>query len=50
MTNYADFAYYTGTYEGAVIDASSFDLYAARATQKIKLYTFNRIDDDNIPD
>lgn len=50
MTNYADYAYYTDTYEGAVIDAASFDLYAARATQKIKLYTFNRIVDDNIPD
>lgn len=50
MTNYADYAYYTGTYEGAVIDTASFDLYAARATQKIKIYTFNRIVDDNIPD
>ena len=50
MTNYADYAYYTDTYGGAVIDTASFDLYAARATQKIKLYTFNRIVDDNIPD
>ena len=50
MTNYADYAYYTDTYGGAVIDTASFDLYAARATQTIKLYTFNRIADDNIPD
>ena len=50
MTTYADYAYYTDTYKGAVIDAASFDLYARKATQKIKLYTFNRIADDNIPD
>ena len=50
MTNYADFAYYTGTYGGAVIDTASFDLLALKATQKIKLYTFNRIADDNIPE
>jgi len=50
MTNYADYAYYTGTYKGAVIDAASFDSYAAKATQTIKLHTFNRIRDNNIPD
>jgi len=50
MTNYANYAYYTDTYEGAVIDTASFPLYAGKATQKIKLYTFNRIADDNIPD
>lgn len=50
MTNYADYAYYTDTYGGAVIDAASFDLLALKATQKIKLYTFNRIADDNIPE
>ena len=50
MTNYADYAYYTDTYKGAVIDAASFDSYAAKATQTIKLYTFNRIVDDNIPE
>ena len=50
MTNYADYAYYTDTYGGAVIDTASFNLYAGKATQKIKLYTFNRIADDSIPD
>jgi hypothetical protein len=49
MTNYADYAYYTGTYKGAVIDTASFDTYARKATQLIKLHTFNRIKDDNIP-
>lgn len=50
MTTYADYAYYTGTYKGAVIDAASFPLYARKATQKIKLHTFSRISEDNIPD
>lgn len=50
MTNYADFAYYTGTYKGAVIDTASFDQYARKATQEIKKYTFNRIQDGSIPD
>ena len=50
MTNYADYAYYTGTYKGAVIDTASFDLYARKATQTIKKYTFNRVNEDNILD
>jgi hypothetical protein len=50
MTTYADYAYYTDTYKGAVIDAASFPLYARKATQKIKLHTFSRISEDNIPD
>lgn len=50
MTNYADYAYYTDTYGGAVIDTASFKLYACKATQAIKLHTFNRIADDSIPD
>ena len=49
MINYADYAYYTGTYKGAVIDAASFDLYARKATRIIKRYTFSRIQ-DNVPD
>jgi len=47
---YADYAYYTDTYKGAVLDAASFPLYAQKATQMIKLHTFNRIKEDNIPD
>jgi len=51
MTNYADYAYYTDTYKGAVIDtASSFLRYSAKATQTIKLNTFGRVDKDNIPE
>jgi len=48
MTNYADYEYYTGTYKGAVIDAASFDMYALKATQIVKQFTFNRIDINNI--
>lgn len=48
--SYADFDYYTNTYKGAVLDTASFDLYASKATQLIRLHTFNRIKDDNIPD
>ncbi len=50
MTNYADYAYYTGTYKGAVIDTASFELYARKATLEIKKYTFYRIADTDIPD
>ena len=50
MTNYADYAYYTGTYKGVVIDAASFDLYSRQATQEIRKYTFNRVDVEDIPD
>lgn len=50
MTNYADYAYYTGTYKGAVIDTASFDYYSRKATQIIKLHVFGRILDFDIPD
>lgn len=50
MTNYADCAYYTDTYKGAVIDAASFLRYSMKATQEIKLQTFNRVSIDNIPE
>jgi hypothetical protein len=50
MTNYVDYAYYTGTYKGAVIDTASFDLYARKATREIKKYTLNQIPDGIIPD
>ena len=50
MTNYADYAYYTDTYKGAVIDTASFLRYSEKATQTIKLNTFGRVDKDNIPE
>lgn len=50
MTNYADAAYYSDIYKGAVIDTASFNVYAMRSTQVIKVYTFNRIDESSIQD
>lgn len=50
MKSYADSTYYTDTYKGAVIDTASFDLYARKATQKIKLHTFGRVSEDNMPE
>lgn len=50
MINYADYEYYTDTYKGAVLDTASFDINARKATQIIKLHTFDRVEGDNIPD
>lgn len=50
MTNYADAAYYTDTYKGAVLDTASFPRWAMKATLEIKKYSFNRVDDANILD
>ena len=50
MTNFVDYAYYTDTYKGAVLDTASFDLYVRKATQTIKSQTFNMVDENNIPD
>ena len=52
MMNYADSTYYKDTYKGEVIDTSSvnFDKYAIKATQTIIKYTFNRVDENNVPD
>ena len=47
---YADYAYYTDTYKGAVLDAASFPLYAQKATQNIILHTFGRIPENNVPE
>lgn len=48
--NYADYKYYTDTYKGVVLDTASFERYARNATVYIKMLTFNRVDDSNIPD
>ena len=48
MINYADHAYYTEIYKGAVIDAASFDFNSRKATQIIKQHTFNRVHANNI--
>jgi hypothetical protein len=50
MINYADYAFYTDTYEGAVIDTASFNYYARGATMIIGIHTFNRVANDNIPE
>ena len=49
---YADAAFYQNSYlcgRAAVITAA-FDFYARKATQQIKRYTFNHVDESNIPD
>lgn len=51
--SYATYEYYIKEYlqdRQAVIDAASYPFYAQKATQLIKLHTFNRIKEDNIPD
>lgn len=52
MTIYADSDFYEKSFlcgKKAVID-TAFDYYARISTQKIKQYTFDNIDDENIPD
>lgn len=52
MTVYADEKFYKNEYlcgRKAVID-TAFDFYARQATTKIKQYTFDNIDETNIPD
>lgn len=52
MTVYADKEFYKNEYlcgRKAVID-TAFEFYARQATQKIKSYTFDNIDETNIPD
>ena len=53
MTVFADYDFYKKEYlcgKNAVIDTASFDFYARKATQKIKVYTFDNIDENNIPE
>ncbi len=53
MTVYIDCAFYTKEYlsgKKAVIDTASFGFYARKATQIIKTYTFENVDEDNIPE
>lgn len=53
MVSYATYEFYSSKYllgRQAVIDTAYFPFYAQKATQMIKLHTFNRIRDDNIPD
>lgn len=52
MTGYTTEAFYLRDYlcgRQAVITAA-FEFYARAATQKIKLYTFDNVDENNIPE
>ena len=52
MVSYANESFYLGDYlcgKGAAITAA-FDFYARAATQKIKLYTHDNVDDTDIPE
>lgn len=42
MTAYADYSYYTSTFQGTAIASSDFARLANRATQVVDLITFNR--------
>lgn len=53
MTVFANYDFYKKEYlfgRNAVVDTASFDFYARKATQKIKTYTFNNIDESTIPE
>ena len=53
MTVYTDCKFYTKEYlsgRKAVIDTASFDFYARKATQAVKTYTFENVDEGNIPE
>jgi hypothetical protein len=53
MTVFADCDFYKTEYlcgKKAVIDTASFKFYAKKATQKIKEYTLDNIDESNIPE
>lgn len=53
MKNYADISFYINTYkpkENMMISAADFSFYARKATQIIKQYTGQNIDENNIPE
>lgn len=53
MEAYADFAYYTESYlsgREAVVDTASFPFYARKATQEIRRYTGQNVDESHPPD
>lgn len=53
MTAYADSAFYMGEYlrgKEPSVGEERFEFYARSATQKIKLYTGDNVDGDNIPE
>lgn len=48
--NYTDYVYYQNTYKGDLIPSNKFELYSRKATRYIKINTFERIDELDIPD
>jgi hypothetical protein len=50
VLNYTDYVYYQNTYKGDLIPSNKFELYSRKATQYIKINTFERIDELDIPD
>ena len=50
MNNYTDYAYYQNTYKGDLIPSDKFEFYSRKATQYIKLNTFERVNELEIPD
>ncbi len=47
MKPFIDYAYYTNVYKGTMPE-TDFNRFVIIATQKIKLHTFSRINEDNI--
>ena len=47
MKPFVDYAFYTSIYKG-LMPETDFNRFVMIATQKIKLYTFGRIEEDNI--
>ena len=50
VLNYTNYVYYQNTYKGDLIPSNKFEFYARKATQFIKINTFERIDELNVSD
>lgn len=50
MVQYVDYDYYDDTYEGEAIPEDSFNKYAIKASAYLKRFTFDRIDENDVPE
>lgn len=50
MNNYTDYAFYQNTYKGDLIPSDKFDYYCRKSTQYIKTNTFDRVDENDVPE
>lgn len=50
MNNYVDYSYYKIQYKGDLIPSDNFEFYCRKATQYIKTNTFDRVDENNVPE